>query len=205
MGSNPIQPESLSCLKHLTHLSYLDLSNCNLTRFPRDIIELMELRYLDVGMNELTELHPDLFHHLNYLQFFDASYNRLTTIPTRSLGTCRQLKELKLTSNKIQVLADEVARLRWLTTLAIDDNPLTDLPKHFAHLADIALVIVDDIWAPRIRETLNNVAYMKPSVRFDIAHTETFGARDDMEDGVVIQGALGGRKVILKLLLPLHV
>ena len=195
LSDNPIGSESLQCLQSLTRLNHLSLAGCQLTSFPAVLMDLPELRYLDLSMNQLTNLHSDLFHRLSRLQFLDVSHNQLSSLPSRGLSISRYLKELKLNNNRIQTLPDDITQLHWLTTLALDNNPLNALPTNMVALSDIVQIIIDGIWAQKIGESLQNISYMQPSARFDIGYSETFGMREDMEDGIVIQGAFGGRKV----------
>eukprot|EP00698_Gefionella_okellyi_P002870 TRINITY_DN12736_c0_g1_i1.p1 TRINITY_DN12736_c0_g1~~TRINITY_DN12736_c0_g1_i1.p1 ORF type:complete len:867 (-),score=181.13 TRINITY_DN12736_c0_g1_i1:75-2675(-) len=193
LSDNPFQLSAFKALRALTKLIHLEMCNCGLPVLPDEVLQLQGLRHLDIALNNITQLPPDLFFQLSRLEFFDASHNRATYLPSRSLQTSRHLKEIKVTNNCIRQLPEEVSRLRWLTTLAVDGNPLTSLPPNFALLQDVIQLIVDETWAKQL-DTLKNVSFMQASQRYDMGHAETFGSRDDMEDGVVCHGALGGRK-----------
>lgn len=97
------------------------------------------------------------------------------------------------------VCTDELSRLRWLSLLSLDGNPLKSLPPNLSHLHDVVQVTVDQRWQPLLYEHMRNVSYIQKSKRYDIGHSETFGLRDDMEDGgtscVSAREFTGGRAV----------
>jgi CCR4-NOT transcription complex subunit 6 len=80
-------------------LNELFLPSNKLTRLPKEIGELRQLRYLDCSYNQLSELPPEL-------------------------GMCTYLKHLLLFNNNIQELPFELGSLHLLEMLGIEGNPL---------------------------------------------------------------------------------
>jgi CCR4-NOT transcription complex subunit 6 len=80
-------------------LNELFLPSNKLTRLPKEIGELRQLRYLDCSFNQLSDLPPEL-------------------------GMCTYLKHLLLFNNNIQELPYELGSLHLLEMLGIEGNPL---------------------------------------------------------------------------------
>jgi len=86
-------------LKHIQNfinLEYLDLSFCNLSSFPENILECKQLKYLDISYNSISHL-PDEISELTQLEELNIGNNWFRKLP-ESLGNCRNLRKLDLLS-----------------------------------------------------------------------------------------------------------
>ena len=98
----------------------LDLSHCELTQFPLEILELTNLTELRIEHNQLTTI-PEAIENLTNLTELYLNNNRLTTLPefTRKLT---KLENLRLQNNKLTKLPESIAKLTNLKTLHLEMN-----------------------------------------------------------------------------------
>lgn len=88
-------------------------------------LELFRYKFLTelyIASNKLTRL-PKQIGELRQLKHLDASYNQISELPPE-LGMCTYLKQLLLFNNNIQTLPTELGSLHMLEMLGIDGNPL---------------------------------------------------------------------------------
>jgi internalin A len=76
---------------------------------------------------------PDSLVQLPQLRQLDVSYNQLTTLP-ESLGQLTQLERLDLSHNLLAVLPVSIRQLRQLWRVRLNNNKLTSLPESLRHL-----------------------------------------------------------------------
>lgn len=122
--SEKISWEGLSSLKSLTFLS---LSQNNLTTLPPEVGSLASLCQLHIANNQLASL-PEEVGLLNQLQILKAGNNRIKSVPS-SIGNCRDLIEMDLSCNLLCELPENVGNLHNLKALHIKNNGLKSLPS----------------------------------------------------------------------------
>ncbi|XP_053463607.1 leucine-rich repeat-containing G-protein coupled receptor 6 isoform X4 [Nycticebus coucang] len=104
-----------------------DCSELGLSAIPGDLDPLTA--YLDLSMNNLTELQPGLFHHLRFLEELRLSGNHLSHIPGQAFSGLYSLKILHLHNNHIQHLGTHSFEgLHNLETLDLNYNELQEFP-----------------------------------------------------------------------------
>ncbi|XP_047561597.1 leucine-rich repeat-containing G-protein coupled receptor 6 isoform X2 [Lutra lutra] len=104
-----------------------DCSELGLSAVPGDLDPLTA--YLDLSMNNLTELQPGLFHHLRFLEELRLSGNHLSHIPGQAFSGLYSLKILRLDANLISLVPERSFEgLSSLRHLWLDDNALTEIP-----------------------------------------------------------------------------
>jgi len=111
----------------LTRLTYLTLSNNQISIFPAIVIqELKNLNHLDLSHNELIMI-PDNLSTLSNLERIDLHFNRLSTLPL-TLGKCTSLTALNLGNNPAKQLPSNIGRLSKLVSLKISGIGLEYIP-----------------------------------------------------------------------------
>ncbi|XP_019635174.1 PREDICTED: slit homolog 3 protein-like [Branchiostoma belcheri] len=108
---------------------YLDWNNIS-TIEPGTFDGLFHLQSLTFGANRVTKLTPGLFKD-NKLTDFDASDNRIESIPSGVFTNHSSLTGLILNDNRISMLgADAFAGLPQLVEIQINNNLIPRIPAH---------------------------------------------------------------------------
>lgn len=108
-------------LSALTNLSWLEISNCNLTKIPIWVYNLRQLQRLNVKHNVITHLISNIYL-LPELTHLLMAHNRLQYVA--NLDVMRKLKHLKLSHN---VLKEVEIRNDSITRLDLNNNELYSL------------------------------------------------------------------------------
>nr|XP_057939699.1 leucine-rich repeat-containing G-protein coupled receptor 6-like isoform X1 [Doryrhamphus excisus] len=108
-------------------LVMVDCSELGLSSVPSDINPLAT--YLDLSMNNISEIQPRAFHGLHLLTELRISGNQLKYISGHSLQGLHNLKVLMLQNNQLERLPGEAAwDLPNLLSLRLDANLLSEVP-----------------------------------------------------------------------------
>ncbi|KAF7312445.1 Adenylate cyclase [Mycena indigotica] len=83
-----------------------------------------ELRVLNLSLNDIQEVPPDLFVRLDKLEEVYLSGNRLTRFPSEGLGQLQRLGTLFLNGNRLSHLPSELGKVKSLTLLDVGNNLL---------------------------------------------------------------------------------
>ena len=113
----------------------MDLSNCNLTSVPIELLEFKEMKVLYLSFNELTSI-PKEIGQLTKLQELYLLGNKLTFIP-REIGQLINLEKLDLHYNKLTFIPREIGQLVNLQQLSLYNNKLTSIPLEIGQLINI--------------------------------------------------------------------
>ncbi|XP_032734157.1 leucine-rich repeat-containing G-protein coupled receptor 6 isoform X3 [Lontra canadensis] len=106
-----------------------DCSELGLSAVPGDLDPLTA--YLDLSMNNLTELQPGLFHHLRFLEELRLSGNHLSHIPGQAFSGLYSLKILMLQNNQLGgIPAEALWELPSLQSLHLHNNRIQHLGTH---------------------------------------------------------------------------
>lgn len=133
----------------------LNLKNTMLGAFPVAISRLKQLAFLNLAQNQISQIPPKSFGHMNLLTAINLERNRISTIdddtfdgvenslsslsllgnlidsfPARQLARLTALRRLDMGFNRIEVLpVDSFAANKRLILIALDGNPLETLPE----------------------------------------------------------------------------
>ena len=114
------------------NITFLDLTDENLTKLPESIGKLKELEFLYLDDNKLTKL-PDSIGNLKNLTEIYCDSNNLTTLP-ESIGNLRKLSMIDLHGNRLTSLPSSFGNLKNLESLYLGYNNLTRLPPQICNL-----------------------------------------------------------------------
>lgn len=125
-------PSSLGKLKRLEQLA---LSNNKLMELPTSVGQLRNLQILYAHHNQLSRL-PESYKKLHNLRVLDLGYNWFSQFPA-VLPTLTTLEEVDLSSNNLNVLSDELIKLKNLKKLFLRQNPCTRDKNNLNDYADL--------------------------------------------------------------------
>ena len=108
------------------HQEELDLSRLDLSSLPESLLQLQNVRFLNLFYNQFIQL-PAIVCQLLPLKKLWVHHNQLTSIP-ENLGNLYQLEELVLSFNQLKTLPDSIGLLSNLRVLYLHHNQLTSLP-----------------------------------------------------------------------------
>ncbi|XP_078271607.1 leucine-rich repeat-containing G-protein coupled receptor 4 isoform X1 [Rhinoraja longicauda] len=102
--------------------------------------------FLDASMNNITELQPDSFQKLLYLEELRLAGNDLSYIHPEALSGLSQLKVLMLQNNQLKTVPSEALKgLSTLQSLRLDANHITSVPEDsFEGLIQLRHLWLDD-------------------------------------------------------------
>ncbi|KAM7411832.1 hypothetical protein PAMA_021690 [Pampus argenteus] len=105
----------------------VDCSELGLSSVPTNLSPLTT--YLDLSMNNISEIQPRAFHRLHLLSELRISGNQLRYISGHALQGLYNLKVLRLDANLLsEVPAGAFRGVHSLRHLWLDDNSLTEIP-----------------------------------------------------------------------------
>ncbi|XP_069079181.1 malignant fibrous histiocytoma-amplified sequence 1 homolog [Pleurodeles waltl] len=119
--------KNISGISSLLHLKTLILSKNELSEFPMEIKNLIQLEKLELNQNKIQLVPEGVFHFLPHLTFLKLSNNRIADLPN-DLATCQSLKYLNLSHNWIRTFPDVILELRSIEELYVESNKLRKLP-----------------------------------------------------------------------------
>uniref|UniRef100_A0A3Q2ZW99 Leucine-rich repeat-containing G-protein coupled receptor 4 n=1 Tax=Kryptolebias marmoratus TaxID=37003 RepID=A0A3Q2ZW99_KRYMA len=137
-----------------TFTYYLDLSMNNITELPAYVFKNFPyLEELRLAGNDLTFIHPDALSGLHQLKVLMLQNNQLKSVPSASLKSLQSLQSLRLDANHIQsVPEDSFEGLQQLRHLWLDDNHLTNVPvgslRHQENLQALTLALNRILYIP---------------------------------------------------------
>ncbi|XP_071827290.1 uncharacterized protein [Apostichopus japonicus] len=106
----------------------IDLSQKNLAKLPQELYSLQEIEYLYLEGNLLDSVPDEVFEKLPNLKWLDLRYNQIKVLPI----TCakhRFLRTLLLEGNLLTELPPELGLVKTLTGLNLRGNPLEFPPQ----------------------------------------------------------------------------
>ncbi|XP_051563673.1 malignant fibrous histiocytoma-amplified sequence 1-like isoform X2 [Myxocyprinus asiaticus] len=110
----------------MSNLTELNLSRNEMTDFPLEIQELRQLVKLYMNQNSLKTIPENVFPSLKRLQFLKLSTNRLGKLP-QDINKCQNLTYLNLSNNCLRNL-EPLVGLPCLKELYVERNQLAELP-----------------------------------------------------------------------------
>uniref|UniRef100_A0A8C9V0X1 Leucine-rich repeat containing G protein-coupled receptor 4 n=1 Tax=Scleropages formosus TaxID=113540 RepID=A0A8C9V0X1_SCLFO len=140
-------------LSAFTFTYYLDISMNNITNLPANVFRnLPYLEELRLAGNYLTFIHPQALSGLHQLKVLMLQNNQLKTVPSLPLKCLPSLQSLRLDANHITVVPeDSFESLRQLRYLWLDDNSLSEVPvRSLSHMGNLQALTL----------ALNHISYI---------------------------------------------
>ncbi|MCK6261767.1 leucine-rich repeat-containing serine/threonine-protein kinase [Vibrio sp. ZSDE26] len=127
----------LEILQLADTLEILDLSNNQLSDFPSEISQLINLKILFASQNKFTHI-PEVLGTCPKLEMIGFKDNQISDISDASLPA--QLRWLILTDNEIETLPNSLGERPRLQKLALAGNKITHLPESVSQLSNLELI-----------------------------------------------------------------
>ncbi|XP_054625847.1 leucine-rich repeat-containing G-protein coupled receptor 4 [Dunckerocampus dactyliophorus] len=133
---------------------YLDLSMNNITELPANVFKNFPyLEELRLAGNDLSFIHPEALSGLYQLKVLMLQNNQLKTVPSPAMKNLHFLQSLRLDANHITTVPDDSFEgLQQLRHLWLDDNNLTEVPvgslRHQANLQALTLALNRILYIP---------------------------------------------------------
>ncbi|XP_016430546.1 malignant fibrous histiocytoma-amplified sequence 1 homolog [Sinocyclocheilus rhinocerous] len=118
--------KQITGINQLKSLTELNLSRNEFSDFPVDIRGLHQLEKLYINQNTIKTIPENVFPSLEKLRFLKLSTNRLEKLP-QDMNRCQHLNYLNLSNNCLRNL-DALVGLSHLKELYVERNQLTELP-----------------------------------------------------------------------------
>jgi len=187
LSTRGLESLPLTAIVHQPSLTYLNLSQNQLTNLPPEIGQLCSLTRLDLEHNELTTFPPEI-GGLTALRALIAVGNQLTNLP-KEIGRLTRLTTLSVHSNCISHLPCEIGNLSCLCLLfasynrlsclppqigllpslqqfSVGHNQLTEIPEEIGKLTNLRDLFAHNNSLTKLPETIGN---LKSLVQFDLA------------------------------------
>ena len=113
-------------------MTEIDLSHCGLTLIPSEIKRLVNLTWVSLCYNSITEINVNLLTSCKSLQTLILSFNQIVTIPPEIINLS-WLEYLDLRNNKISTLPACFGEMKALKKCFLSFNQLTYLPSTIEH------------------------------------------------------------------------
>ncbi len=124
----------------LKQLKQLIIRQNNLSEIPKEIVYLPNLNYLDISHNQLSYL-PFQMKDLALLQYFNLSHNHIKELPYE-VQELVHLEYLDLSHNQLITIPTEIETLIHLTYLDLSHNALISLPSVVVQLPKLQQLYV---------------------------------------------------------------
>nr|XP_058938387.1 leucine-rich repeat-containing G-protein coupled receptor 5 isoform X2 [Kogia breviceps] len=137
-------PAHCQCEPDGRMLLRVDCSDMGLSELPSNLSVFTS--YLDLSMNNISQLPPNPLHGLRFLEELRLAGNALTYIPKGAFAGLYSLKVLMLQNNHLrQVPTEALQNLRSLQSLRLDANHISSVPPScFSGLYSLRHLWLDD-------------------------------------------------------------
>jgi internalin A len=142
-------------LLDLPNLRKLDISGNPLESIPHVVTQILHLEELILIRVELTEI-PDAIAKLTNLTQLDLSFNQITQIP-EAIANLINLTQLDLSDNKITQIPEGIANLTNLIRLHLNSNQITQISEGIANLTNLTQLILYNNQITQIPEGIANL------------------------------------------------
>ena len=126
LTGNDLSKADFSLVKSIKTLKSLDLTECNLSRFPSAVLYLPNLEILTIWNNKINSI-PDELYNMTSLKKLTIGNNNLNYLSPK-ISQLINLESFESSSTNIRVYPNEMARLTKLTEIYPSDT-MQYIPK----------------------------------------------------------------------------
>ena len=178
-------------------LSSLSLADNRISKLPKFVCELTNLRELVLNKNSISKLDMKLIN-LNNLVELDISKNKLKEIPAEILGFSK-LQRVDFSENDIRAIPDNIDSLQNLTSLRLFGNPISNLPRSLLNLSNLVELDLTNTLLPIPPEILQS---KNPPIILDYVFKWELVKKLPLSEAKVIfvgQGSVGKTSLVKKV------
>lgn len=139
-------------------ITELDLTGCNLSVLPTELLENLQWTVLDLGFNQFS-IWPSPIHQLKLLMVLYISGNQLTEID-ETIGEMTQLKELYINGNSLISIPEQVSKLTNLEKLDLANNALKALPPQIGYISNLEELKLNGNPLKNLPKEIGNLSYL---------------------------------------------
>ena len=122
-------------MKNPSQVASLTIRGKKLKSFPIEILQMKNLRELNLSKNYIDVL-PSELPELSKLEVLDVSRNSLYSFPIR-MAEMKHLKRIVANRNKLAFLADQMSAMSQLEHVDVWHNDITSVPESFKSLVNL--------------------------------------------------------------------
>jgi len=157
-------PAEFSALKSM---KTLEMVSCDLTEFPKVILDMPNMTYLNLNSNKIASV-PAEISKLKNLKELGFMFNQLPSIPA-SISELPNLERLLLHKNKLTALPAELSKLPKLYYLAAPENMITALPESYSQFEALKTLEIRSNPAMNYGQACTVASKIKTLQDFDIS------------------------------------
>lgn len=153
--------------EYWAHLISITFENNYLTSLPKEMDVLESLTKLNLARNRFTQF-PDNAQFLSKLEFLNLRKNKLKEV-TSAIGSLKNLKTLFLDQNEIEVLPLEMGKLDKVVELELSRNKIKSLPSSMGNMTSLC-----KLWltANQLDNLTPNVFLLKNLIVLDVSYNQ---------------------------------
>ena len=187
-------PKNIDKLKNLI---YLNLNNNEFREFPKALTGIKKLEYLFLGGNYIAELPEEMGNMTNlevlYLGNESKKRNQIRALPI-GFYDLKNISKISLSGNKLTAVSKDFGKLKKLTVLDLQENPIKKIPPDVIAEGKKAIFIHLGLAEPDIYK--ENIALKKDEI--DKINKQYKGKIDDFIR--CVKGECDDDKLLNKLL-----
>ncbi|MEG4205613.1 leucine-rich repeat domain-containing protein [Microcoleus sp. Pol7_A1] len=146
-----------------------------LTEFPDGVLQLTNLKILDLSTNQITAI-PEVIGQLSNLTELSLSRNQITSIP-EVIGQLSNLTGLSLSRNQITSIPEELGQLSNLTGLSLSDNQITSIPEALGKLSNLTGLY---LWSNQITSIPEDLGKLSNLALLDLIYNQITSIPEDL-------------------------
>lgn len=131
-----------TAMLHKDCVKTLKLREAGLKKFPKEIQEFKNLKYLDLAMNHFDSI-PDEIGKLTNLTDLITAYGFVKYI-SPAIGNLKKLRNIIMIDNDLTYLPDSICYLPALEELVLKGNKIKYLPENIGNLNKLKFLAVSD-------------------------------------------------------------
>lgn len=135
-------------LKNCKNIENISLSNCNFIEFPLILLELEQLKTIDISSNDIQFL-PNFISNFKKLECLIFDNTKIKNIPY-SIEYCELLREIHGKNSYLEFIPETIGNLKELEFLYIPRTRITSLPESIIHCSKLKIIDIEKTYIQQI-------------------------------------------------------